>query len=131
MGHIELLPQLKKSVRLKPMHGYALVHARHPSQIRMVDPSHAFFLSLCDRTLLTSEIAYIYGQTFGLTDLEAKSQVDQLLRLYRQFLAFEAKPNPTERFSPQKFLYPADTPAIERATFGSGPFLRESVSLAP
>ncbi|QND61896.1 radical SAM/SPASM domain-containing protein [Mesorhizobium huakuii] len=119
--HIELLPQLKKAVRLKPMHGYALVHARHPSQIRMVDPSHAFFLSLCDRTLLTSEIAYIYGQTFGLTDVEAKSQVDQLLRLYRQFLTFEAKPNPTERFSPQKFLYPADTPAIERATFGKWP----------
>ncbi|WFU12847.1 hypothetical protein QA646_28550 (plasmid) [Rhizobium sp. CB3090] len=86
MDHTKLFPQLKETVCLKPMAGYALAHGHHPSQIQMLDPSHAFFLSLCDKGLLPSQIAFIYGQTFDLEGVDAHSQVDQLLSKYQHFL---------------------------------------------
>uniref|UniRef100_UPI00111C0FAF radical SAM protein n=1 Tax=Ensifer aridi TaxID=1708715 RepID=UPI00111C0FAF len=87
----------------------------------MLDPSHAFFLSLCDKGLLPPQIAFIYGQTFGLKDVDAHSQIDQLLSKYRHFLNFDTTPVPRERFSPQEFLYRADPSALHLATFGKWP----------
>ncbi|WP_081159903.1 radical SAM/SPASM domain-containing protein [Ensifer aridi] len=121
MDDTKLFPQLKETVCLKPMAGYALAHGHHPSQIQMLDPSHAFFLSLCDKGLLPPQIAFIYGQTFGLKDVDAHSQIDQLLSKYRHFLNFDTTPVPRERFSPQEFLYRADPSALDLATFGKWP----------
>ncbi|WP_105375047.1 radical SAM/SPASM domain-containing protein [Neorhizobium huautlense] len=121
MNHLKLPPHLETSVRLKPMSGYALVYGRHPSQIRIIDPSHAFFLSLCGGTLLSTDIAHVYGHTFGLSEGDAKSQVEQLLSLYRVFLTFESRPPSEKRFDPKKFLYPANPSIVESAALGKWP----------
>lgn len=115
MDKTDFTPQLNATVQLKPMRGYALLYGRHPSEISIIDPSHAFLLALCDQGLRATEIAFIYGYTFGLSDEDAKSQVDLLLTRYRQYLTFAVRHNRSERFMPQKFLFPADTLCIESA----------------
>lgn len=121
MDKTDFTPQLNATVQLKPMRGYALLYGRHPSEISIIDPSHAFLLALCDQGLRATEIAFIYGYTFGLSDEDAKSQVDLLLTRYRQYLTFAVRHNRSERFMPQKFLFPADTLCIESARVGKWP----------
>ncbi|PVX28753.1 radical SAM/SPASM domain-containing protein [Sphingomonas pokkalii] len=117
-----IMPTLKPAVRLKPMRGYALAHAHHPSLIRMIDPSHAFFLSLCSGGLNLREIAYLYGETFGLAEPERVEQAGQLLELYRMFLDFhQQRGQATPRFAPERFLYPGDDAVIAAAAHGKWP----------
>lgn len=114
-------PRLKEDVRLKPMRGYALAHGFHPSLIRMIDPSHAFFLSLCQGGLGPSEIAYVYGQTYGFDADEAETQTAQLLKLYQMFLGFEGKASTGQRFEPRQFLYPGDGALLDDSAYGKWP----------
>jgi radical SAM protein with 4Fe4S-binding SPASM domain len=114
-------PALKDHVRLKAMKGYALAHGHHPSLIRMIDPSHAFFLSLCHGAFRPQEIAFLYGETYSLTEEDAAAQVAQLLSLYQMFLQFDARHTAPARFSPRDFLYPGDSSIIENAAYGKWP----------
>lgn len=118
----DFIPALKSDVRLKPMNGYALAHGYHPSLIRMIDPSHAFFLSLCNGAFRPAEIAYLYGETYGLDAPEADRQARRLLDQHRMFLDFgERRPGEAVRYRPQDFLYPGDKGKIDGAAYGKWP----------
>jgi len=119
------VPVLKDNVRLKPMQGYALAHGHHPSLIRMIHPSHAFFLALCQQGLTAQEIAYLYGETFRLEREEGAAQAARLLELHRMFLASggggDAGGTNAARFAPGDFLYPGDEAVIGNAEHGKWP----------
>ncbi|MDQ0324945.1 radical SAM protein with 4Fe4S-binding SPASM domain [Rhodopseudomonas julia] len=123
------VPVLKDNVRLKPMQGYALAHGYHPSLIRMIHPSHAFFLSLCHGRMTAAEIAFLYGETYGLSSTKARSQVIRLIEQNRMFLTEDdlsiGEPGPDPqvkpRFEPKSFLYPGDDAIIASAAHGQWP----------
>ncbi|WP_026379725.1 radical SAM/SPASM domain-containing protein [Afifella pfennigii] len=125
-GHF---PRLRQDIWLKPMQGYALVHGHHPSSIGMLHPSHAFFLALCDGRLGGAELAYLYGETYGLAPAEAETEAAGLLGLHEALLASgegatwgtPAGACRTNRFSPRRFLYPGDDRLLASAAFGQWP----------
>lgn len=114
-------PRLRENVRLKAMERYALAHGYHPSLIRMIDPSHAFLLSLCDGRFGTSELAFLYGETYRLAPDAARDEVPRLLDLYRMFLDFGAKGAPEPRYDPHSFVYRGDAALLRSATHGKWP----------
>jgi radical SAM protein with 4Fe4S-binding SPASM domain len=117
------IPALKPNVRLKPLRGYALAHGYHPSLIRMIDPSHAFFLALCQGQMAIPDIAYVYGETYGLPIEERDDETRRLLELYRMFLGpNRTRPDTAEpRYQPRDFLYPGDDATIANAAYGKWP----------
>jgi len=123
MGHepTTFLPTLKDNIRLKPMRGYALAHGYHPSLIRMIDPSHAFFLSLCQGDLRAEDIAYVYGETFHLGEEERFTQTAQLLELYQMFLGTDRRRENVPAIKPSAFLYPGNDAIIAGAEYGKWP----------
>ncbi|WP_269585593.1 radical SAM/SPASM domain-containing protein [Roseibium sp. Sym1] len=119
-------PKLKDGIYLKPMNGYALVHGHHPSLIRMIHPSEAFFLSLCNGTYTLPEISYLFGSTFRLPPADAEPRIARFIDQFQVFVKQvprSAAPDsmPQARLSPSDFLYPGDDAAIANATYGQWP----------
>ena len=121
--HSEHTPSLRPRVWLRPMPGYAIVHGHHPSRIRIVHPSDAFFLSLCNGELSTDQIAFLFAQTYGLSDSEARQRVGHMMQTFQIFLDLENVMATGERppYGPRTFLYAADDEVLAEADHGRWP----------
>jgi radical SAM protein with 4Fe4S-binding SPASM domain len=111
MNMPRLFPKLGKSVKLKRVRNYVLVHGLHPSQCERVHPSHAVALSLCTGEYSLSEISYLFSQAFDIPDETAAQTVLAVTSRFPFALEFlsEADPQATARYDPVTFLFPGDS----------------------
>ncbi len=119
------LPKLKDAIRLKPLEqeGYAIIHGHHPSLIRMIHPSEAFFLSLCKGEMSLEELSYIFGQTYRLSTDETKAQTDAIVEANGMFFTQNRAPFKSDipNIDPGQFIYAGNDQVLASAKSGKWP----------
>lgn len=119
----EFMPALKDGIRLKPLDGYAVAHGHHPSLIRMLHPSEAFFLSMCKGEFSLQQLATVFGGTFRLSSEETRAHVNDIVDNCRMFFAGAEAAVQANRHQadPKQFLYKGDDDVLAAAKYGKWP----------
>ena len=106
-GTITFRPRLKDEIWLKRLDSHVLVHGTNPSHVKVAHPSHAFVLSLCTGAYSRDEIAYLFGECYGLRERTAVETVLHVLEEFR--FALDTRNTPVGanagRYDPREFVY--------------------------